>query len=197
MTALCPPSPPGACAGSREAEQHTRAGLHHASRAWSLLASAHAAAAGPRARTRGGGVWATVSLASFLAARYARVARGRAMRVGRDGAPRHRARRIAHTHGRTQPRTRGQARAGGVRGSCRALRVAHEAAAGAREARARRGRVGRVRTARRAALRMRESTPLPCTSARSLWLCSLLLSRSFALGAASEPAGQVTCRTRR
>ena len=111
VTALCPPSPPGACAGSREAEQHTRAGLHHASRAWSLLASAHAAAAGPRTRTRGSGVWAAVSLASSLAARNARVTRGRAMSVGRDGAPRHRARCIAHTHARKQPRTRGQARA--------------------------------------------------------------------------------------
>ena len=155
VTALCPPSPPGACAGSREAEQHTRAGLHHASRAWSLLASAHAAAAGPRARTRGGGVWAAVSLASSLAARHARVTRRRGMRVGRDGTPRHRVRRIAHEHARTQLCTRGRVRMGVARGSCRALRVAHEAAAGAREARARRGKVGCVGTARPAALHMR------------------------------------------
>ena len=77
---------------------------------------------------------AAVSLASSLAARHARVTRGRAMRVGRDGAPRHRARRIAHEHARTQLRTRGRARAGVARGSCRAMRVAHEAAGGAREA---------------------------------------------------------------
>ena len=52
-----PSLPPrsGACVGSRETEQHTRAGPRRASRAWSLLAPAHAAAAGPRARTRGGG----------------------------------------------------------------------------------------------------------------------------------------------
>ena len=131
-------------------------------------------------------------LASSFAARHARVTRGRTMRVGRDGAPRHRARRTAHVHARTQLRTRGRARAGVARGLCRALRVAHEAAGGAREARARRGRAGCVDTARRAALHMRESTPLPCTSARSLWLCcSLLLGRSRSGRPASQRGGWV------
>ena len=76
------------------------------------------------------------------------------------------------------------------------LRVAHETAGGAREASARRGRVGCGGTARRAALHMRESTHPTAMYVRSLALAALALVGSFALGAASEPAGRAACRTR-
>ena len=92
---------------------------------------------------------------------------------------------------------RGRARAGVARGSCRALRVAHEAAGGAQEARARRGRVSCVRwhsEARRVAHAREHPTAM---YVRLLALVVLALVGSFALGAASEPAGRVACRTRR
>ena len=109
-TALCPPSLRRYDRGEfdHEATQHERAGLHRARRGRSF--QSELAYAGPHARTHAGWWWWCWWSPRFLPRPLARrvcdvgLTEERAHGENGNGAPRHRARRIARAHARTSER---------------------------------------------------------------------------------------------